>query len=138
MAPSEERYCVQLHFALPVDLLAWSFPNPSCSYSLRAGPVGCISFNLYFDCKLVRYVTCDLINEYTLYNRLLFQGSCTSRRYAAVDRGTSVTQLRISGQSRPKSSHLRPPSHSFPVTRFARTVTRTCREAVSPTCLTPP
>ena len=34
--------------------------------SLRAGPVGCISYNLYFDCKHVRYVTCDLINEYTL------------------------------------------------------------------------
>ena len=32
--------------------------------SLRAGPVGRISYNLYFDCKLVRYVTCDLINEY--------------------------------------------------------------------------
>ena len=26
--------------------------------SLRAGPVGRISYNLYFDCKLVRYVTC--------------------------------------------------------------------------------
>ena len=33
--------------------------------SLRAGPVGRISYNLYFDCKHVRYVTCDLINEYT-------------------------------------------------------------------------
>ena len=35
--------------------------------SLRAGPVGRISYNLYFDCKHVRYVTCDLnhlINEY--------------------------------------------------------------------------
>ena len=31
--------------------------------SLCAGPVGRISYNLYFDCKLVRYVT--LINEYT-------------------------------------------------------------------------
>ena len=29
------------------------------SYSLRAGPVGRISYNLYFDCKHVRYVTCD-------------------------------------------------------------------------------
>ena len=27
--------------------------------SLRAGPVGRISYNLYFDCKHVRYVTCD-------------------------------------------------------------------------------
>ena len=27
--------------------------------SLRAGPVGRISYNLYFDCKPVRYVTCD-------------------------------------------------------------------------------
>ena len=34
--------------------------------SLRAGPVGRISYNLYFDCKHVRSVTCDLINEYTL------------------------------------------------------------------------
>ena len=33
--------------------------------SLRAGPVGRISYNLYFDCKHVRSVTCDLINEYT-------------------------------------------------------------------------
>ena len=32
--------------------------------SLRAGPVGHISYNLYFDCKHVRYVTCDLIKEY--------------------------------------------------------------------------
>ena len=31
----------------------------------RAGPVCRISYNLYFDCKLERYVTCDLINEYT-------------------------------------------------------------------------
>ena len=27
--------------------------------SRRAGPVGRISYNLYFDCKHVRYVTCD-------------------------------------------------------------------------------
>ena len=27
--------------------------------SLRAGPVGRISYNLYFDCKHARYVTCD-------------------------------------------------------------------------------
>ena len=33
--------------------------------SLLAGPVGRISYNLYFDCKHVRSVTCDLINEYT-------------------------------------------------------------------------
>ena len=33
--------------------------------SLRAGPVGRISYNLYFDCKHVRSVTCDLRNEYT-------------------------------------------------------------------------
>ena len=32
--------------------------------SLRAGPVGRISYNLYSDCKHVRSVTCDLINEY--------------------------------------------------------------------------
>ena len=36
-----------------------------CVASLRAGPVGRISYNLYFDCKHVRSVTCDLINEYT-------------------------------------------------------------------------
>ena len=35
--------------------------------SLHAGPVGRISYNLYFDCKHVRYVTCDLINEYTFF-----------------------------------------------------------------------
>ena len=35
--------------------------------SLRAGPVGRISYNLYFDCKHVRYVTCDSINEYTFF-----------------------------------------------------------------------
>ena len=35
--------------------------------SLRAGPVGRISYNLYFDCKHVRYVICDLINEYTFF-----------------------------------------------------------------------
>ena len=38
-----------------------------CVASLRAVPVGRISYNLYFDCKHVRSVTCDLINEYTLY-----------------------------------------------------------------------
>ena len=39
-----------------------------CVASLRAGPVGVgrISYNLYFDCKHVLSVTCDLINEYTL------------------------------------------------------------------------
>ena len=37
-----------------------------CVASLRAVPVGRISYNLYFDCKHVRSVTCDLINEYTL------------------------------------------------------------------------
>ena len=35
-----------------------------CVASLRAVPVGRISYNLYFDCKHVRSVTCDLINEY--------------------------------------------------------------------------
>ena len=34
--------------------------------SLRAGPVGRISYNLYFDCKHVRYVTCDF-NKRILY-----------------------------------------------------------------------
>ena len=33
--------------------------------SLHAGLVGRISYNLYFDCKHARYVTCDLINKYT-------------------------------------------------------------------------
>ena len=37
--------------------------------SLRAGPVGRISYNMYFDCKHVRYVTRDLINEYTVIQR---------------------------------------------------------------------
>ena len=32
--------------------------------SLRAGPVGRISYNLYVDCKHVRYVTCDLTHKY--------------------------------------------------------------------------
>ena len=36
--------------------------------SLRAGPVGRISYNLYFDCKYVRYVICDLINEYKYFS----------------------------------------------------------------------
>ena len=31
--------------------------------NLCAGPVGRISYNLYFDCKHVRYVTCDLIKR---------------------------------------------------------------------------
>ena len=31
--------------------------------SLHGGPVGRISYNLYF----VRYVTCDLINEYSCF-----------------------------------------------------------------------
>ena len=37
--------------------------------SLPAGPVGraVFSYNLYFDCKHVRYVTCDLINEYNFF-----------------------------------------------------------------------
>ena len=35
--------------------------------SLRAGPVGRISYSLYFDCKHVRYVTCDLINKYNFF-----------------------------------------------------------------------
>ena len=45
-----------------------------CVASLRAVPVGRISYNLYFDCKHVRSVTCDLINEYTLapYSILVF------------------------------------------------------------------
>ena len=38
-----------------------------CVASLRAVPVGRISYNLYFDCKHVRSVTCDLINEYTFF-----------------------------------------------------------------------
>ena len=37
-----------------------------CVASLRAGPVGRISYNLYFVCKHVRSVTCGLINEYTV------------------------------------------------------------------------
>ena len=36
--------------------------------SMRAGPVSCISYNLYFDCKHVRYVTCDLIYVYICTN----------------------------------------------------------------------
>ena len=35
--------------------------------SLRAGPVGRISYNLYFDCKHVRYVTCDFNKRIYLY-----------------------------------------------------------------------
>ena len=42
--------------------------------SLRAGPVGCISYNLYFDCKHVRSVTCDLINEYTFFGVQILLG----------------------------------------------------------------
>ena len=38
-----------------------------CVASLRAVPVGRISYNLYFDCKHVRSVTCDLINERIYY-----------------------------------------------------------------------
>ena len=38
-----------------------------CVASLRAVPMGRISYNLYFDCKHVRSVTCDLINEYIIY-----------------------------------------------------------------------
>ena len=36
--------------------------------SLRVEPVGRIPYNLYFDCKKVRYVICDFNerNEYTL------------------------------------------------------------------------
>ena len=41
--------------------------------SLRAGPEGRISYNLYFDCKLVRHVTCDLINEYTSRLKLFYK-----------------------------------------------------------------
>ena len=63
MAPSEESYCVKLQFVLPMDFLAWSFSRTYQVASLRAGPVARISYNLYFDCKHVRYVTCDLINE---------------------------------------------------------------------------
>ena len=37
--------------------------------SLRAGPVGRIPYNLYFDCKHVRYVTCDFNKRiYFKYN----------------------------------------------------------------------
>ena len=54
--------------------------------SLRAGPVGRISYNLYFDCKHVRSVTCDLINEYTiLYYIRLF--------HCEVDRSRFVLRL---------------------------------------------
>ena len=37
--------------------------------SVHAEPVGCISYNLYFDGKHVRDV-CDLINEYTFLSTL--------------------------------------------------------------------
>ena len=35
--------------------------------SLCAGPVGRISYNLYFDCKHVRYVTCDFNKRIYFY-----------------------------------------------------------------------
>ena len=57
--------------------------------SLRAGPVGRISYNLHFDCKHVRSVTCDLINEYTfLFLRLHPNlSSCPSRCLSESDFG---------------------------------------------------
>ena len=55
-----------------------------CVASLRAVPVGRISYNLYFDCKHVRSVTCDLINEYTnIYtnNKILLRVAPVSSYY---------------------------------------------------------
>ena len=57
-----------------MSLILFRFARPQCLAStsrtnrvasLRDGPVGRISYNLYFDCEHVRSVTCDLINEYT-------------------------------------------------------------------------
>ena len=67
-----------------------------CVASLRAVPVGRISYNLYFDCKHVRSVTCDLINEYIFIFvctvcRESYQASChsaTHRRYSVHASGT--------------------------------------------------
>ena len=60
--------------------------------SLRAGPVGRISYNLYFDCKHVRYVTCDLINEYT-GNQFIWKNSMVT---SVIAKYKLVVQLEYS------------------------------------------
>ena len=65
-----------------------------CVASLRAVPVGRISYNLYFDCKHVRSVTCDLINEYTFFllriNPLYLATSGVARRHLANKENDNV------------------------------------------------
>ena len=70
--------------------------------SLRAGPVGRISYNLYFDCKHVRSVTCDLINEYTLtqsvstkcLHRILYSTACHRGQYPNISRTPKIVNRR--------------------------------------------
>jgi len=67
MAPSE-NYIV---FSCNLRCLLIFLHGRSRTYrvaSLRAVPVSRISYNLYFDCKHVRYVTCNF-NKRIYYNR---------------------------------------------------------------------
>ena len=48
---------------------------------LRAGPVGRISYNLYFDGKHVRYVTCDFNKRIYLYLYGLYLAQQRQRNY---------------------------------------------------------
>ena len=50
--------------------------------SLCAGPVGRISYNLYFDCKHVRYVTCDFNKR--IYSQIITKAY---QRIAVIFRG---------------------------------------------------
>ena len=66
--------------------------------SLRAGPVDRISHNLYFDCKHVRSVTCDLINEYTFFHHTI-QFYCYHHKSYQSDHKSYTFKL---------SPHIRP------------------------------
>ena len=63
--------------------------------SLRAGPVGRISYNLYFDCKHVRYVTCDLINEYTFYVTILHCILCSKGKLWKISQICELNRYQI-------------------------------------------
>ena len=76
-----------------------------CVASLRAVPVGRISYNLYFDCKHVRSVTCDLINEYTFLSSLKTRVSSLRTRLSSLKTRVSSLKNQVSSfQTRYSSS----------------------------------
>ena len=62
MAPSEKDIVSSCNLRCQLIFLHGRSQNYRVA-RLRAGLVGRTSYNLYFDCEQVWYVTCDLINE---------------------------------------------------------------------------